>query len=127
ERAALRRAKRGAVVVMLGFVVLGPIAASHVEIRGLERNAWTALAITAMPRARASTVDEAWTASGFEETADAQLEQFRGAAAGRNVVMVSLESTAAKYLGLYGATADPMPNLTSLANHGIVFDHAYSV
>jgi arylsulfatase A-like enzyme len=135
ERAALRatrfRAKsvieRVAVLVLLVLAILGPIAASHVDTRGLERNAWTALAITAMPRARASTVDDAWTTSGFEETADAQLDRFRGAAAGRNVVMVSLESTAAKYLGVYGAAADPMPNLTSLANHGIVFDQAYAV
>ena len=49
------------------------------------------------PERAASTVDDAWTTSGFEETADAQLDRFRGAAAGRNVVMVSLESTAAKY------------------------------
>jgi arylsulfatase A-like enzyme len=130
-RATRFRAKsvieRVAVLVLLVLAILGPIAASHVDTRGLERNAWTALAITAMPSARASTVDDAWTTSGFEETADAELDRFRGAAAGRNVVMVSLESTAAKYLGVYGAAADPMPNLTSLANHGIVFDQAYAV
>jgi arylsulfatase A-like enzyme len=124
RKAALKGCATG---VLLALVALGPTSARRVDTRGLERNAWTALAITAMPRAHASTVDDAWTTSGFEEIADAQLDRFRGAASGRNVVMVSLESTAAKYLGVYGAAADPMPNLTSLANHGIVFDEAYAV
>jgi len=113
--------------VIAALVALGPFASRRVDTRGLERNAWTALAIAAMPGGLASTVDDGWTASGFEETAGAPLDRFRGAAAGRNVVMVSLESTAAKHLGLYGADPDPMPNLTSLANHGIVFDYAYAV
>ena len=112
---------------LIGLVILGPIAASRVDTRGLERNAWTALAITAMPNARASARDDPWTATGFEDTDDAALEPFRGAAAGRHIVMVSLESTAAQYLGLYGATPDATPNVTELANHAIVFDHAYSV
>jgi len=42
-------------------------------------------------------------------------------------VLVSLESTAAKYLGLYGAAPDVMPRLSELARTGIVFDNAYAV
>ena len=55
------------------------------------------------------------------------LRHLRGAAAGTNVLLVVLESTAARYLGVYGARADPMPNLTALAARAIVFDNAYAV
>jgi arylsulfatase A-like enzyme len=44
-----------------------------------------------------------------------------------NVILIALESTAAQYLKLYGAAEDPMPNLTRLADHSIVFEHAYTV
>ena len=50
-----------------------------------------------------------------------------GIAAGRNVVLVSLESTGAQYLRLYGAQEDVTPNLDRLAKSGVVFDHAYAV
>jgi len=42
-------------------------------------------------------------------------------------VLVSLESTAAQYLKLYGAREDAMPNLSRLADSAIVFDNAYAV
>ena len=45
---------------------------------------------------------------------------------GRHSVLVSLESTAAHYLGLDGALPDVMPNLTTLAQSGLVFDRAFS-
>ena len=41
--------------------------------------------------------------------------------------MVSLESTAAQYLSLYGGKYDVMPNLNALAQRALVFDNAYSV
>src|ERR1051326_5072491 len=40
---------------------------------------------------------------------------------------MSLESTAQRYLGIYGAEPDPMPNLSSLAREAIVFENAYAV
>jgi len=115
---------------LIGIVALGPIAARHVDTRGLERNAWTALAATAMPRAPARAPgarSTRWTTSGFEQPIVTPLPPLRGAAAGRHIIMVSLESMAAQYLGLYGASPDVMPNLSSLAEHAIVFDHAYAV
>jgi phosphoglycerol transferase MdoB-like AlkP superfamily enzyme len=42
-------------------------------------------------------------------------------------VLIALESTGAQYLGLYGATPDPMPNLSRLAEQSIVFERAYTV
>jgi glucan phosphoethanolaminetransferase (alkaline phosphatase superfamily) len=118
-----------AVAVLATFVLLGPVAAARVDTRGLERNAWTALVMrpAGAMRFSARSPDHGWTATGFEQTIDARLAQFRGVASGRHIVMVSLESTAAQYLGLYGANPDVMPNLSALAEHAIVFDQAYAV
>jgi arylsulfatase A-like enzyme len=44
-----------------------------------------------------------------------------------NVLLIVLESTGARYLRAYGATEDPTPNLTGLAQRSIVFDNAYAV
>src|SRR5262245_42375259 len=122
-----RRHLRVAFPMLIALVAVGPYSASRVATRGLERNAWTAIVAGAIPHVRARTSDDQWTPTGLEPTAGDQLQQFRGRAAGRHVVMVSLESTAAQYLGLYGAASDAMPNLTALADRAVVFDHAYSV
>jgi phosphoglycerol transferase MdoB-like AlkP superfamily enzyme len=110
---------------LMACVALGPAAAARVDTIGLERNAWTALVSTAMPHLPALTSHD-WQRSGFAPAANDNLDAFRAVAAGRNIVMVSLESTAAQYLGLYGAQPDVMPNLTRLAASGIVFDRAYA-
>ena len=46
---------------------------------------------------------------------------------GFNLVMVSLESTAAQYLSLYGGQYEVMPNLSALARRALVFENAYAV
>src|SRR5262249_37244683 len=61
------------------------------------------------------------------EGAAIDLVRYRRALAGRNVVWVVLESTAARYLKLYGADRDPTPRLTALAKSGVVFDNIYAV
>jgi len=106
-------------------IALGPLAASRIDTLGLERNAWTALASTALPRLSAHASHD-WQRTGFAAAPADDLSRFRGVAAGRNIVLVSLESTAAQYLGLYGANPDVMPHLTRLARSGIVFDRAYA-
>jgi len=120
----------------IAFVLLGPIASTRVETRGLDRNAITALIDTGLRRvdAHASTGDcrttrmaaERYTspAGGF---AHENLSWSEGIAHGRNVVMVSLESTAAQYLSLYGGEYDVMPNLSALAHRALIFDNAYAV
>jgi lipoteichoic acid synthase len=55
------------------------------------------------------------------------LTHYRGAAAGFNVLVVGLESTAARYLSSYGAKDDPTPSLSALADESIVFESAYAV
>ncbi|GJM26904.1 MAG: hypothetical protein DHS20C16_33190 [Phycisphaerae bacterium] len=47
-----------------------------------------------------------------------------GAAAGFNVVLVTLDTTRPEYLGCYGREHAETPNLDSLLNHGVRFDDA---
>jgi sulfatase-like protein len=129
------------IAALAGIVALGPAAAARVDTRGLERNAWSALIVSALPRvaAEASLTNVVsgppgggrhaadWRLPRAASAPSDDLTRFRGAAAGRNVVLVSLESTAAAYLGLYGAQPDVAPNLFALAESAIVFDNAYAV
>jgi lipoteichoic acid synthase len=142
----LRRTPRAPVLAaLLLCAALGPLAAAHVDTQGFDRNAWTALIPVghalryptvehrADPKSVDTSVDAAGTSAratfrtGFDRTPQIDLSPFHGAAAGRNIVLISLESTAAQYLGLYGAAPDPMPNLSALARNAIVFDNAYAV
>jgi len=122
----LRRAPIRPVIAALAVcAVLGPVAASRVDTRGYERNAVTALVTTVLPM-RSDARGE-WRSQGFDRTRHADVSRFHGIARGRNIVVVSLESTAAQYLGVYGASPDPMPNLSALARQALVFEHAYAV
>jgi len=118
---------------LAAFVALGPTAAARVDTHGLGRNAVTALVTTMLPRieADAAAADAGVTDWRVARTAEGgerrTLEHLRGAAAGRNVILVSLESTAAQYLGIYGARPDVAPHLSKLAQTGVVFDSAYAV
>jgi arylsulfatase A-like enzyme len=114
-------------VVLPPFAVMGPLATVRVETLGLHRNALVALLTTALPRVSALEADEDWRASPFPAAPAEDLSRYRGAAAGRNVVLVLLESTAARYLRPYGAAEDPMPNLTRLASRAVLFENAYAV
>ena len=122
-----------AVVIAIATVALGPAATARVETGGLHRNVFFALLETAWPRLPAISADETdWRKSPFPGTAPGDAEQedlsrFKGAAKGRNVVMVLLESAGAPYLHLYGSTGDPMPHLTTLAQQSVLFENAYSV
>lgn len=126
-----RGVSRPRVVAMLAMLALlvavGPFAVAHGDTLGLERNAWTALAVSMTPSVAARAGDGGWRAAGFDRTRQSSLSHLRGAAAGRNIVLVSLESTAAQYLGIHGAKPDVMPHLSALARSGIVFDRAYAV
>lgn len=115
--------------VLAAFVALGPFAQRHVDTHGLERNAWSALAVASIRH-----ISAAGSAAQFDPTWHAQpasrqddLQWLRAAAAGRNIILVSLESTAAQYLGLYGAQPDPTPHLSALARSAVVFESAYAV
>ena len=69
-----------------------------------------------------------WRAEPVRPAATARIcRASRGSMRGRNVVLVVLESTGARHLGLYGGVPDPAPNLTALAARSIVFERAYAV
>ena len=112
---------------VVAIIAIGPYAASRVDTRGLDRNAFGALVATALPRVSAAAGTEDWRASPFEDRQRDVLSALHGAMRGRNVVLVILESTGARHLGLYGSSPDPMPRLTALARDAIVFERAYSV
>jgi phosphoglycerol transferase MdoB-like AlkP superfamily enzyme len=114
------------------FTVLalgGGFAAQRVDCSGLHRNALVAFIDSALPHVQGSSPKIAvdWRASVVGVTTADDLTSMRGAAAGRNVVLVSLESTGSRYLRCYGAKEDPTPNLTRLAENSLVFEHAYAV
>ena len=125
------------VILALPVAALGPFAVARVDTVGLDRNPLVVLATSAFPRISATNSEiepgEDWRASAFDHRSTAgNLSRWLGVAAGRNVVMVLLESAGARYLAPYRsgpneAIKDPMPNLSELARNSIVFENAYSV
>jgi hypothetical protein len=126
RRAPLQLAKMAVVCAAGVCVVCGPIASRRADTGGMDRNVVTALIGTRSPRVAANTRMTEWRESRFEVDGTEDLSQFRGAAHGFNLVMVSLESTAAQYLSLYGGKYEVMPNLSALARKALVFENAYS-
>jgi len=110
-------------------MTLGPVASARIETLGLHRNPILALVSTPRrsPVYAASGSGADWRASSLSSAPTEDLSSLRGIARGRNIVMLSLESTAAQYLSLYGSEYEVTPHLTALARHAIVFDNAYSV
>ena len=124
-----RIALRAGYVVGAGVVVIltGMLATSRVDTGGLHRNALGALIETSVPRVSAVAGSEDWRRSPFGSRVSDDLSQLRGVMKGRNVVVIILESTGARRLGLYGGAPDPAPNLTALAKDAVVFERAYAV
>jgi hypothetical protein len=118
------------------FLILGVVSRTRAETHGMGRNAITALIDSGLPRVRAHGGATEWRTASFAQRDNSSLANvevpenlswLEGSARGRNVVMVSLESTAAQYLSLYGSGYDVMPNLNALSQQAVVFDNAYSV
>jgi arylsulfatase A-like enzyme len=125
-----RRLRGAGLAAGLALLVVGPFAAAEVSTRGLHRNAVTSLAASVFPRVAGVAREDEWRVSPYAMPDDVEVEDLtmlRGRAAGRSVLLVALESTAARYLASYGAAEDPTPNLTRLARGGLVFENAYVV
>jgi arylsulfatase A-like enzyme len=120
--------RRTAGAALLLLAVPGPFVATSLDLVGTQRNAVTALAAGLLPRLPASetggTAD--LRATPFAPPPADDLRAFAGAARGRNIVLVILESTGAQYLKSYGAAEDPMPTMTTLAREAFQFE-AYAV
>jgi glucan phosphoethanolaminetransferase (alkaline phosphatase superfamily) len=119
------------IVCALAVVLVGPMADRRVDTRGMDRNVITALIGSGLPRPSTRAGAGDWRESRFPPGRPVEdLAQFSGSARGLNILMISLESTAAQYLPLYGAPDDghdPMPNLSALAQRALVFENAYAV
>ena len=112
---------------LAALTVVGAWTATRVDTAGRNRNALTALLPTAVPVVAAPPSGADLSRSPYRTTPADDLRSLEGRARGMNVVVVALESTAARYLRLYGAEADPMPHLGALARTSLVFDAAYAV
>ncbi len=117
-----------AVACAAAILILGPFASRRADMRGMDRNVFTALIGNRLPQETARAEPGNWRESRFETgRIPEDLSRFAGIARGRNVVMVGLESTAAQYLSLYSGDDNVMPNLTTLSRRALVFDNAYAV
>jgi hypothetical protein len=131
------RINGAAVLVAIVIVTVGAFATPRIETGGLHRNPFGALVATTVTRIAAKGAWDDWRTSPVQVVdingstratlQDADLTSLRGSTPGRNVLLVALESTGARHLGLYGGAPDPAPNLTALAQQAIVFDRAYTV
>jgi arylsulfatase A-like enzyme len=118
---------RAVVAIAVVLAALGPIAVARTETAGLHRNAFGALAGVSVPPSAIASDGQDWRHSPFQAEGATDLNRYTGIARGRNVLLVALESTAARYLGLYGASTDPMPTLTALSQQALVVNSAYAV
>jgi hypothetical protein len=120
-------AGRWLLIAALAVVASGPFAVGRVDTGGWHRNAFGALAATSFPRLEPRAGSGDWRASPFGTRTEEDLRRLRGSMRGRNVVVVILESTGARHLGVYGGAPDPAPNLTQLARRSMLFERAYAV
>lgn len=118
------RARYAVAAVLATFTLSGLFLAP----RGNSRNAFSTLAVSALPHVHARSLHADWREPIVpNQSHAADLRFLAGAAAGRNIVIVALESTSAQYLQPYGATNDSMPNLTKLARQALLFENAFAV
>ena len=120
----------------VAVVGLGFVARPWVMLRGLSRNALSALIYTTLLQRDAHGAASAIEVPplptllrGHSEATDRHrpdLSSLLGAAKDRSVLWVVLESTAARYLRPYGAAEDPMPNLSELGARSLRFDSIYA-
>jgi arylsulfatase A-like enzyme len=125
-----RAPRRAALWVLAGvapLLLLGPFAGQRVDPRGLDRNPLAALLESGLARSGTGNGAAIWRTSHFAGPPAEDLARFSGIARGRNVIMVSLESTAAQYLTLDGGGNGAMPNLSAMAQRAVVFENAYAV
>ena len=127
----LRNAPRvvpfAAAICAIAAILLGPAASARTDTRGMDRNIVLALISARLPAVAAATPVGDWRKSLYEIARAEDLSRFAGSAKGFNVVTISLESTAAQYLSLYGSGYEVMPNLSALARQALVFENAYAV
>lgn len=112
-------------ILAVAVLVLGPIATRRLPVVGLHRNALGAMAGSLLDR-RAEMRELPPETPLDPEGEATDLSHFAGMAAGRNVVWINLESTAAQYLPAWGAARDPTPYVSALGRGAWTFEHVYA-
>jgi len=130
-RATVRMSPRFARIALVGGLLLiaaGPWALTRGATHGRHRNALVALVSSTRARvtAAAAPLGTDWRRSRPAPESACHPE-LASRAAGRNVVLVVLESTGAAALAPFGADDDPMPGLSRLARESLLFESAYAV
>ncbi|MFL5304805.1 MAG: sulfatase [Polyangia bacterium] len=128
-RAPVRLIPGVGLALAAAVALAGAPATAHVATLGLHRNAVITLVRSTAAHylpARSEVTDVTDAACAPAEGDAADLRDLRGAARGRNVVWVILESTAARFLAPYGAARDATPNLTALSRDAVLFESAYA-
>jgi arylsulfatase A-like enzyme len=119
----ITRVPRLALFLALAAVLLGPTAGARVETLGLHRNAVAALVSfpvrPSVPSETPVSAESLRTPPFPASTSEQTLNALRSSVSGRNVILVSLESTAA-YVPIG-------PALAELAQSGIIFENVYAV
>jgi arylsulfatase A-like enzyme len=118
----------GGLLALVGVLALGPRARQRAgaELGGLPRNAVYTLVATTLAQHVRTRAPAVLPPLPPAPSPALDLSELQGAARGRSVIWVVLESTAAQYLRPFGTRADPMPTVTELAREGVVFDAAYA-
>lgn len=110
-------------------LLLGPIGLDRATTLGVHRNAVVTLARTTWRAHRPPPAPAPdWSdASLPAEGEAADLTHLAGAARGKHVIMVVLESTGARHLEPWGGARDAMPRLSQLlSSRSVLFDRAYA-
>ena len=110
--------------VLSALCLLGFWSSTDVDTAGLQRNCIATLISSGHDQVAPLAHADDWRRTSTAE--HSTLAHWQGTAKGRNVVLILLESTGARHLKFYGADLDPTPNLTRMAQSGIVFDRAYA-
>src|SRR5258706_11729032 len=122
----IKRFRSSLVLALIVVVITGALASNHVETLGRERNPFTVLLTSAFSRIEAKDSSDDWRKS-LDGTTDLEPLPYRGIAKNKNVLIIILESAGARYLKPYGAVEDPMPTITALSQHSILFENASTV
>jgi glucan phosphoethanolaminetransferase (alkaline phosphatase superfamily) len=115
------------VIAAIPLIIVGIVCANRFETAGMDRNPVIAFIGSCFPQVKAAESHTVWRQSDSVLYNEPDLTEFRASMTGRNVIVIALESTGARYLGLYGAATDPTPNLSALARDAIIAEHAYAV
>ncbi|MEZ5966882.1 MAG: sulfatase-like hydrolase/transferase [Planctomycetota bacterium] len=120
-----RRAHHVLAAAAVGLAVLGAFLPAAVPA---QRNGVVALLRSALPRAWAKDSGPPTDLRTPRPAArEPGLEHLPGSARGRSVVVVVLESAAARFVGAYGATPDAMPFVSDTARRSLLCTRAWAV